>query len=538
MPESPSDALAGIAGALFAVECSRDIANEELERWLSEATDRLMDDLPFDNGVDEWTLDSADVLILAMRGMKWPISPLKTSEEFFLAVRAVQILDRWHLPLVPSDSPELLPKRRGHVVVEDRMSADGLFGLSTEGIVIPASAWGRPARERTEWASPNSMIGLEPPMPLPMASRPMLLHELLSATAFLPSQLPIQNPQNDSSSKRHIRLSYLAVTDNVLPTSIQENMEVIAIAPALEMEEDARIEISSHGTRYCVRPTYSMERISSIIISALSTDVSTLFFPECAIDAHNVQWMQNEILSLTRSRWKSTGILPKLRYIFAGFSDCDNKSAKAAGNFVAIFDSMGREIVRQSKLFPWNLSQSQIERLGFNVDFDVRSDTLYENIELGDELIVCDLPYAGRVINLICADVNEDAPGDWLLAHLRADWLHAPIFDKSACWTFDQKGIDGPWISRRARRAALLAATRVVVTNSMSLTNRLNRWNLRRGDTRIYSDCGIGLLLDSTDEITVIKQVLVPLDHPSPVVAVEVWRDGWPPLNPPSSAPG
>ncbi|MER9250636.1 hypothetical protein NKI59_02295 [Mesorhizobium sp. M0598] len=529
LPESPSDVLAAISGALFALECDYDVPNSELEIWLSKASETLLTEIGINVGVDEWTLDSHEVLNMALEGIDWPISPPRRFDEFLSFVRALQILDRWHLPLVPSDTHRPMPKRRGHVVAEDRFSVDRAFGSTAEGIMIPASAWGHPIHHRSDWILRDSVLTADPPMPLAAEGRPMVLRELLAATAFLPSRLPVHDPRDIYSPKRYIKLSYsIDAQLDILPISINEDADVIGIAPLLEREDDVAIELSPEKNSYSIRPTYSLDRLRRILKAALDGGVSILFFPESSIDSTNISSFQKEIREQSRLYFKSTQSLPRLRYIFAGFSNCLSPAREKVGeNFVSIFDATGREIIKQSKLFPWNLDSLQINRFGLDVDLGIAADVLYENIDIGDELIVCDLAYGGRVINLICADVNENAPGDWLFAHARADWINAPIFDKSTCWTFDSRGILSSWITRRAQRAALLSNTRVVVTNSLALTARLNRCNVRRGDSRIYSRCGIGLLLDSTGETPVAKQVLVPMDQPTPVLATETWGDGW-----------
>jgi hypothetical protein len=200
-------------------------------------------------------------------------------------------------------------------------------------------------------------------------------------------------------------------------------------------------------------------------------------------------------------------------------------------NYVIILDSTGQEICRQDKLFRWNLNKTQIERYGLDTDLNAKSAEIKENIVGGTEVVVLDLEDIGRVITLICADVNENAPGDWLLAHVRTDWLNAPIMDKSTCWTFDPKGIHGPWVTRRAYRAACASQCKVVVSNSMTLTHRLNRTNTQLCKDQIFSQCGIGLLLDGGGAPVFFRQVTTPLRAFSPIVVAELWGDKWDPVS-------
>jgi len=140
-----------------------------------------------------------------------------------------------------------------------------------------------------------------------------------------------------------------------------------------------------------------------------------------------------------------------------------------------------------------------------------------ENISGGDVAYIADLDGLGRLINLICADVDQYSPGDWLLAYINADWINAPIFDKSICWTYDSKGVNGPWITRKSIRAAKNSDAQIVVSNSMFLTYRLNEANKRRGTSQIFSKCGVGFIAKGNCGTAIYSQVFVDMDGTTPV---------------------
>jgi predicted amidohydrolase len=361
----------------------------------------------------------------------------------------------------------------------------------------------------------------------------MVLRSLLDVTAFLPSSLTIPSADGDRGGIRHVCVRYAIKPIKIknLPQREPNTAFTVAIAPLLETGEDLAITLSACGGWYCVRPTYSPKRLTATLHAALDLKAELLFLPECTVSVEQLNWLQGEIPTTMRSYFRTRGELPSLRYVLAGVASPASYPSQGA-NYVIIFDNEGQEICRQDKLFRWNLNQDQIKRYGLDIDLNTKSVEIKENIAGGSEVMVVDLEGVGRFITLICADVDENAPGDWLLAHVRTDWLNAPIMDKSTCWTFDPKGLRGPWITRRAYRAACASQCKVVVSNSMTLTHRLNRTNEQLGVDKIFSQCGIGLLLDGGGATVTFRQVMAPLRAVTPIVVAELWKNNWDTVNP------
>src|SRR5690606_34474624 len=100
-----------------------------------------------------------------------------------------------------------------------------------------------------------------------------------------------------------------------------------------------------------------------------------------------------------------------------------------------VLDGVGEEVMRQHKLFRWDLRADQIDRMGLYGELGFAAPPkhpfqLLENIEPATELMLLDLWDIGRVLNLICADIAFDLPQDWFLQQANLDWIYSPIMDQ------------------------------------------------------------------------------------------------------------
>jgi hypothetical protein len=213
-------------------------------------------------------------------------------------------------------------------------------------------------------------------------------------------------------------------------------------------------------------------------------------------------------------------------------------------NYAVAFDANGDQPdgFRQLKLSHWDLTHSEQDRFGithYQAPHGALSDPIEENSRPADCLSVLEIPGVGRTATLICADMSQNNPGDWLSINAVLDWLYAPIMDKSTCWQIsDRKNTPRPWIVRRSYRSARLTRTLVITTNSIALSCWVNGANRRAASTwPPYNEVGIGLAIDgrrdppSHDHLRVAigtHDVLTPFTRPE--------RD-WKPFPQPPIAP-
>jgi hypothetical protein len=338
----------------------------------------------------EWELDSEKLLDATLPTLpSWPPHSPTNADEFTSYCRALQALDRWHRPLVPSSEPDLLPKRDAHREADDRLVIDYCYGTAPNGILIPGCAWGHIPAERDDTLATDLQ-------PLGEGDRPMLLRELLGATAFLPSSLATPETDGGSSGSRHLRIRYaVSRAPTNLPLREPNAPLTVGIAPLLEAEEDLAITLSVSGGWYSVRPTYPRERLTTVLSIALESQVELLFIPECAVDVEHLNWLKGEILNVGRSYYDANGKLPSLRYVLAGIVSPVTDPSDQGENFAVILDGEGKEICRQHKLFRWNLDENQIKRYGLDVDLNVTSQEIKENIAGGVDVTVVDFEDIG-----------------------------------------------------------------------------------------------------------------------------------------------
>ncbi|MEQ8599227.1 MAG: hypothetical protein RLP98_04815 [Devosia sp.] len=447
---------------------------------------------------------------------------------FLQQVRALQFLDSWHFPLTMLGRSSMVRRSQLHDDAADRLVYDGYFGRGRIGRMIPwakGPKWGDSilTRNRTillqEHPSDPILAGSE------LSQRPLVLRQLLDHTTFLPWKLDSADANvPTSTSTRSVSIEYKTDTLRVtMPTSSSGTLK-IAVAPLAQEKEDVHFDIPADGSRYRVVPNIPSSRIENILKIAIEKEVQYLYLPELTLDEEYVDWLCELTRREIATQTLATGKIPAFRGIFAGVSGNNETSGT---NYVIAIDMYGKIIWKQNKLFRWNLSIEQSKRFGLTSEFNSISDPLNEDIIDSSELIVFDSYDLGRAMLFICADISSNSPGDWVMASAGLNWVYAPIMDQSISWEFDTRGMKGPWITRRAHRAAFVSSAQVMVTNSMSLTHRVNETNIRNGDSRVTTGCGIAFCVDTTSSQALYQLINVPLSSSTDVLSVIEWGQGW-----------
>jgi hypothetical protein len=88
-----------------------------------------------------------------------------------------------------------------------------------------------------------------------------------------------------------------------------------------------------------------------------------------------------------------------------------------------------------------------------------------EDAAPGAELVVCDLHGLGRVMTLICEDLEQQVPGGDLALALRPDWILTPVLDVNQTV--------GRWTHSRSIEIARKTLSRVVVSCCATLGVRM-----------------------------------------------------------------
>lgn len=522
-PENPSDTLAQLASAVHRLERSGE--RKAVEKWLKSA-------LSGEAAIGEereWSLSPEELFAgPAFAGLAWPVSTPASESEFVRVARAVFALDRWHRPLVPSLSGPY-PKLRAHEEAIDRLQFFDLFGECDDGIILPGRAWAHEhLKFDREYASDlraalkNNPLGGAVNQEAPTTVLPLLMFD----TTYLPKVLQAQD-QDGVAGSRLVTVRYKRVLGGAGAAFTAKGL-IVAVAPLMEAKNDA--EVCRVGRCYGVMPQYPVTRLQEVLNAAVAANVDILLLPETSVAADALPSLSAAIKEACRRHFEATSAPANLRYVFAGVSGPAAAAGGRAQNFVVILDSEGRELARQAKLFRWDLNGDQINRLGLFVDFKMRrrarpSTKMEENIAPADEVVLLDFDDLGRLLNFICADMFSNLPNDWFYQQCRLDWVHAPIFDQHIpplpTWN---------WINDRAYRAAMAGRARVMVSNSISLTCRLNEQNASAPKERSYptlSECGVGLFIDGGLPAPKYGRLTATVAAPSPKVLMSIWNHKW-----------
>ncbi|OYQ25757.1 hypothetical protein CHU93_13630 [Sandarakinorhabdus cyanobacteriorum] len=310
-----------------------------------------------------------------------------------------------------------------------------------------------------------------------------------------------------------------ALTDPAKPRAGQLK---IAIAPIMESWAEGKFVPVPDRQSYSVRHDYDPgKRVADVLDAAAQADI--LLFPEMALSEAGLAVLSREL----KSRFSQSQPSPEL--VSAGV--LGTSKVGPGSNRVYHLSRDGQVLMVQDKLSPWDLNENDRMRLGLAGWGD---GLILEDIGFGATIHLVDTPLLGRLMSYICADINDDLPADYLIQAAGVDWVHAPIMDHSTCWALDAANgrcIESRWSVRRALRAAR-QGVRLIVTNSLAMTEQANRHNQESGNTGyVLQDCGIGLLAEAIDGHAKVCHAKVALQAAaSPNIRIVNWpsdRQPW-----------
>jgi predicted amidohydrolase len=304
------------------------------------------------------------------------------------------------------------------------------------------------------------------------------------------------------------------------------------IAPILERKDEVVVTRCRDGTAYLVQPADLSARVDRIVDAALGSGATILVMPEMVLSKDALATLRTAIRLRVADYAEANRSLPPLRWTFAGVVEPQGDGVR---NYVVVLDAEGEPVAEQDKFSRWNLTEDEQRQYALVPDGETPPAMLYEAIEPASHACILELPGLGRVVVLICADMDVPQPGDWLFANSGLDWTYAPIMDRTRVPN-RRRGSVGPWIVKRAHRAACMSQARVIVTNSMALTFMVNETNsARRLTYPEATECHVALLLDGAEEDVVHHSVIVPMAAQD-VAEARTWGDGWVAFLAPESA--
>ena len=434
-------------------------------------------------------------------------------KELIDLLSAIQLLDAWHRAIIYDLSGEQWPVlQKAHLDAQSRLLADGAFNSDTsQGKLVP--------RYGQDWRlCPEEWILSEIAKDFDEGfddSAHLDLRAYLSFTSVLPNIIEASSPDDGKGPPRSVDLEYIASFPAVAPPAPQARHKIL-VAPALHAE--AEVAISVHQERYFVQPVDLCDRMDALAKEAFAAEGTVLFLPEMTLSSGSLTALQ-AALRKRHGEWSAqVGGQPRLIYAIVGVAEPHGDDTR---NYVAVLTGTGELITEQDKLSRWDLDSEAQQWLGLGHVADV----LEEAIEPSASVKLLELPGLGRLLILICADMNIGEPGNFLYVNGAIDWVYAPIMDRT--WRLKRDGKEEDWIVERARRAAIATKGNVVVSNSLPLTLICNRTNDEHGlSYPPATHCQVGLLLDGRDDRLMSKSLSSELASPAPIISGD-WFDGW-----------
>lgn len=442
-----------------------------------------------------------------------------TVDNVATALKAIGILDEWHAPVTANLAGERMVFEEGHMEAATTYDVHGRFNRDPSlGVLIPryGSAWRTAPTQDT-----RNAILREYDDAFELAS----VGGQLKCTVALPATIRASHPDNGDGPDRDVTVVYQPLAAATMSDGRPAPHRVL-VAPILEARADVEMAISPDAAHYHVTPLDLGGRIDSILDQAYAAKASLVFMPEMVLSAACYSHLKHTLRDRHAAYSDTHSAPPELSWLLMGVAD---ELAGQRRNYVAVLASDGEVIVEQHKLSKWNLTKDEQKGYDLLPPAGDAPDFLKEDIEPSPTIHIVDLPAVGRLVVLICADMEIRDPGTWLFANAGINWVYSPIMDRSRSPTV----VDGQfqnWIVRRAHRAALATRSRVVVTNSMPLSEIINETNARdQAPYPALDQCHVGLLVDAAVEIVTAHSMAVPIGAKD-VAQLSDWGEAWPPF--------
>jgi hypothetical protein len=287
----------------------------------------------------------------------------------------------------------------------------------------------------------------------------------------------------------------------------------VGFAPIAEDAKDLVFNTSSRLNRpyldTCpVGPVLS-DRINETVLTLIDRGAGVVVLPELVSGATAVQ-------SLSRTLKRDSKRADVL--ILSGTGPGDRPSpAGPSYNEAVVLDGKGDILFCQRKLNLFNMGFGRMKGcdIPFAAGFSNRNHM--EDAMAGNEIVVCDLFGLGRVVVLICEDLQQTHPGELVCLDVRPDWVLTPVLDVGPAF--------GRWVHSRALEIGGKTQSRFVVSGSGTLVTRDSKQTCLSAVPATKAN--IGMCVDGEFDF---HAHLVSSDGvPSPVCAIVDWNpSSWP----------
>lgn len=432
-------------------------------------------------------------------------------------IACAQVFDAWFEPVFNFDMT-MTPTQASARQIFD---LDGALHLPDGAFLIP--------RRTASWQNSLDDAG----------DRIGIFARYLRNVAYVPKDLSCDDPDALCQPGSKIASNYVVWNSTFLRASPLPDKPVIGVAPLAKRGSDVAFKPSADRDKYELTLSYDTARFEAAVRRTLDLGVHILLIPEMALPEGDIESFDDrigDIIAQARTEhFRRTGNRSELRLIVAGVLG-SKRDDGFHRNYAVAFDADGqRSNYQQLKLSHWNITATEQEIFGIRDHHAPQgplANPIIENSLPASQFTIIDIRGVGRSATLICADMSQNNPGDWLGMNAMLDFLYAPIMDKSICWeTSERLGANRPWIVRRSHRAALMTQALVIATNSMSLSRWVNQANNRNATGYpAYDRVGIGLAIDGEKRPPTFTHLLVDIDYSDEVGLFQRDRNSWLPF--------
>lgn len=262
--------------------------------------------------------------------------------------------------------------------------------------------------------------------------------------------------------------------------------EAVAFIPLAERSGDLTTEMieSSDHTFLDVQPTVGLDlaaRLKSALDQIGEVDIAVapeLTMPEAQAAAFGILAGKAPVGAL-------------LTFAGSGHSDARDKKGRA-WNQATVLNRLGRKLWSHKKVWPYGMSKDRAEQCNLANLQD--GEMLMEHTACGGEVTVADVEGLGRIILVICQDVQMSPVIPELLRLYQPDWFIVPVMDP---------GIhEGRWIHSRTYELSCASRSKFLVVSSLAMAE----WAGVAGFDRLPIGLAVGPRLVSDEEVALATQ--------------------------------
>lgn len=287
---------------------------------------------------------------------------------------------------------------------------------------------------------------------------------------------------------------------------------LIGIAPIAEDKDDLEFVSTAQGAHPFLdaKPASVVDlgqRLINAVVTLLDQDTKIIVLPELISSSNAV----SELVKVLKRRPPS--LSSTLIVCGSGLSTEKCSTTGKPYNEAIVLDERGEVLFSQHKVHLFNMNAERMKEclIPFATGCDGRNHL--EDVASGKRLFVCDFQGIGRVMILICEDLEQAKITGETVFDVRPDWILTPVLDV--------KQKLGRWTHQRAIEIGRRTLSRIVISSSATLTVRqTSHTQLRDLDP---SDVGLALVYDGYEGRRVRCVVATELTT-SPVCVLVPWE--------------